>query len=92
MDDEVRHNVWDHPSVDPTPIQYTDLSNLLDFSGFDPEMFLTNEVSVLNPQLEALGYKVHHWSDEPHNYLAHATGRVCKCTDRSGGIRWFRYE
>lgn len=93
MTDEVRANVFDQPKPDPKDLtpQYTELSNLLDFSEFDYENQYISEAQILTPQLEKIGYKVHFWADQPHNYLAHASARVCRCTDSGGGIRWFIY-
>lgn len=89
----MRSNIWDQPEPeDVGPIDYHELRAVVSFDDFDYGEYLRDERRVLQPQIEALGYRVQCWMDQPHNYLAHATARVCKCIYPDGSVRWFIYD
>lgn len=91
MTGEVRHNVFYHP---PTvhKSREIDLTTVVSFDGFDPKNYRQDELAVLQPQLELLGYRVVYWMDKHPNYLVGFEGRFCRALNLDGEQFYFYYE
>lgn len=90
-DEVVKQNVFYHP---PTTFEHyeVDLTTVVSFDGFDPKNYRQDELSVLQPQLELLGYRVVYWMDKHPNYLVGFEGRFCRALDPNGKSFYFFYE
>ena len=73
-----------------TEITYYSLQDLLSFSLFDFEHYHRDEVEILQPQMEAMGYTDFEWSMGEYDSFG-PLSRVCKATSRDGARMAFVY-
>jgi hypothetical protein len=87
----IRTNIWeDNMGEQHPPIEYKDLQDVIDFTGFKHDMYRTGEQAILQPQLEALGYTHIKWSMGEEDSFGPLT-RVCMARDKNGVVSWFVY-
>ena len=89
--EEVRSNIWNEPHEEPPHHPYIELESIISFDGFDRDNYPEDEVKVLQPRIEVLGYHKITWMDYDKNYLAWSEARVCKAVGQDGAIVWFVY-
>lgn len=83
-------NIFDNMDEPNPAIEYVPLEDLLNFMGFNFENYRTDEVNVLQPQLEQLGYSDVTWQRGETDSFGPLT-RVCRAKDGSGRVVWFVY-
>ena len=71
---------------------YKDLEDVIDFEGFNyhPSSYQKEEVELLQPQLEALGYTEIRWLPGETDSFGPLT-RVYRAFDKDGELHWFIY-
>lgn len=71
---------------------YEDLTDVISFSGFgfSSETYRQQEVELLQPQLEALGYTEIIWLPGEADSFS-PLSRVCRAFDKDGELHWFFY-
>ena len=70
--------------------EYVELESMLNFDGFSYRQYVESEKTILQPQLEALGYSEIEWLPGETDSFGPLT-RVCKAKDEEGEIVWFLY-
>ena len=89
MSDENRVNIFDQDAEDRS---YPDLADTINFAGFgfDVKTYQREEVEVLQPQLEALGYTNIEWLPGETDSFGPLT-RLCKTINPDGNEVTFIY-
>jgi hypothetical protein len=87
------YNIWDHvQGADETPAtEYHYLNKYIDFSDFVYDhTYREQEVSILNPQMEAIGLKHIQWMAGETDCFGPLT-RVCRALNKNNEVMWFVY-
>lgn len=69
---------------------YIDLMKIISFEGFDFERYYNDEVEVLQPRLEELGFKEIEWSMGEADSFG-PLSRICKAKTSTGEYVYFVY-
>jgi hypothetical protein len=87
--DEVRHNIFEENIVPAN--EYYDLTIVVNFKDFKyDENYRQQEIDLLQPQLEALGYTDIKWGDGERDSFGPLT-RTCTAKNRYGLVDHFFY-
>jgi len=70
--------------------EYVDLSEVIDFSGFSFGDYVNGEKTILQPQLEALGYTDIQWYMGEYDSFGPLT-RICQAKSSTGEMTYFVY-
>lgn len=74
----------------PLRIKYIVLEDLLDFKDFEYTLWWVHEKTILQPQLEDLGYTDVTWTRGETDSFGPLT-RLCHARDQDGAQVWFIY-
>jgi len=71
---------------------YEDLEHVISFKNFDycGATYYNQEVEILQPQLEKLGYTEIKWLPGESDSFG-PLSRVCRAFDKDGELHWFVY-
>lgn len=75
---------------DEESVSYVDLTDVVNFEGFDWEKYYEGERDILQPQLEALGYIRFEWGMGEQDSFG-PLSRMCKALNTEGKVAWFFY-
>jgi hypothetical protein len=87
-----RINIWDDNMDEKHPaIEYKELHTVISLEGLRYDLgFATQEVELLQPRLEKLGYSHIKWGMGEYDSFGPLT-RTCMARNQNGEVVWFFY-
>lgn len=82
------NSIWDSVHQEP-PTEYIDLGSVISFDGFDHKTYALDELEILQPRLEAMGYREVSWFPGEMDCFGPLT-RLCRAMKNLEAV-WFVY-